>query len=84
MSIRRTTVAVLLALTALPATASAALPVEERPTPPAHHATAAPVTGTTDDGLPDGLFIAGGAAAAIALMVGAGTRRRNHQLTPHA
>jgi|tagenome__1003787_1003787.scaffolds.fasta_scaffold20185236_2 hypothetical protein len=84
MPIRRTTLAVILACTAVPATASAALPMEERANPPVHHVAAAPVTASTDSGLPDGLLIVGGAAAAIALTAAAATRRRNHQLTPHA
>jgi hypothetical protein len=84
MPIRRTTFAVILACTALPATASAALPMEERPNPPVHHVAAAPVSVSADNGLPDGLLIVGGAAAAIALTAGAATRCRNHQLNPHA
>jgi hypothetical protein len=84
MSVRRTTLAIILATTAVPATASAALPMEERPNPPVHHVAAAPVRVNTDGGLPDGLLIGGAAATAIALMAGGATRRHHHQLTHHA
>jgi hypothetical protein len=73
-----------------PAVATAALQMEERPSPPAVHraapsvAPAAAPSRGSDDGVPD-VLVVGGVVVALALAGGAAaTHRRAHALTRHA
>jgi hypothetical protein len=84
---RTSIVAACLACSA-PAVATAALPIEERPSPPAPHragasvAPAAAPSRGTDDGVSE-VIVVGGVVVALALAGGAAAaRRRGHVLTP--